>query len=82
MENVRNISNVQLMLDGAFFCHIEVFDEWGKTWDAVTYVAREGDPAPVNCWLISEIDTGRYPISQWAPPPDPEPTPSSGPAVL
>ncbi|CAB4169361.1 hypothetical protein UFOVP895_1, partial [uncultured Caudovirales phage] len=39
MKNVKNISNIQLMVDGAFFCHIEVFDEWSKTWDAVTYVA-------------------------------------------
>lgn len=83
MENARNLNSVQIMPDGTYICQIELLDAWTGSWESVPYCAREGDPAPVNLWILAEIATGQYSISQWVPPEPPQPpAPSEGPAVL
>jgi hypothetical protein len=68
--------------DGAYKCTISLYDEWTKTWEAdVTYIARAGDPAPVNVWILEQIATGAYnPINACPLPPPPTP-PGEGPTV-
>ena len=47
--------------DGGYECVVDLFDEWTQAWEQdVPYVAREGDPAPVNKWIIEQIATGSY----------------------
>jgi hypothetical protein len=62
--------------DAAYRCTVDIWDEWNQEWDNVPYCAREGDPAPVNQWILEQIATGAYdPISACPiPPPPPQPT--------
>ena len=80
MDQAKNLTVVCQYEDGAYYCTIELFDAWSQTWEIVPYVARRGDPAPVNVWIIEQIDTGAYdPIDACPiPPPPPEPTHPAG----
>ena len=72
MELARNITNVVRYPDGAHCCDIELFDPWTQTWTACKYVARDGDPAPVNQWILGELATGLYEITDWVASEEPE----------
>ena len=71
MTEARNISDVQRLPDGGYFCTVELFDDWTKSWEEVVYCARPGDPAPVNKWILSELETGVYDIVDYVEPPQP-----------
>jgi len=75
MDNVKNLTVICRWQDGAYNCTIDLFDDWTKTWEnAVPYTARSGDPAPVNIWIIDQINTGAYdPIDACPIPPTPIP---------
>lgn len=81
MDNVKNLQVICQWQDGGYNCTISLFDDWTQTWeDNVPYVARSGDPAPVNKWILEQIATGAYdPIDACpVPPPPPEPTQPAG----
>ena len=79
----RNITDIQAMPDGSYVCRIELFDDWNGTWGEVPYTARQGDPAPMNCYILSEIATGNYVVTQWtAPEAANPPSYSEGPTVI
>lgn len=68
--------------DGAYRCTVSLYDAWTQTWeDNVPYIARAGDPASVNIWILEQIATGAYdPISACPSPPPPPPA-GEGPTV-
>lgn len=68
MDIAKNIQDVVRMPDNSFLCKIELFDDWTDTWETVPYSARAGDKAPVNNWILSELATGNYVITDWVPP--------------
>lgn len=70
MQHVRNLANVRAMPDGAFLCDVEMMDD-GGAWVAVPYIARPGDAAAANQWILAEIATGAYAVQPFAPPPEP-----------
>jgi hypothetical protein len=75
MENVKNLKVICQLEDGAYNCTVDMFDTWAKAWDDnVSYVARRGDPAPVNVWIIEQIATGSYNPIDACPIPPPETT--------
>lgn len=88
MENVRNLIVVCVDPDGAYHCTIDLFDPWAQTWEEnVPYVARAGDPAPVNQWILEQIATGAYDPINACPIPVPPVPPSevtgeNGPTVV
>jgi hypothetical protein len=68
----------------AYICTVDLWDDWSQSWETnVPYVARAGDPAPVNVWIIEQIGTGEYdPIDACPlPPPPAEQVPGSGPVI-
>ena len=71
METARNLKVICQWQDGGYSCTIDLYDAWTQTWETdVPYCARLGDPAPVNVWIIEQIDTGAYnPISACPIPP-------------
>jgi len=76
METAKNLTVICQYQDGAYSCTVDLWDDWTKTWEEnVPYSARAGDPAPVNVWIIQQIDTGAYnPIGPCPLPPPPPPT--------
>jgi len=70
LDYVRNIKNVRRTPDGAYRCEIEMQDNLTKEFFPTTYCARAGDNAPVNTWILEEIETGNYVITDMtvAPP--------------
>ena len=62
MDNVKNLRVLcKWEDDGGYNCLIDILDDWTQTWEAdVPYTARKGDPAPVNKWIIEQIETGSY----------------------
>ena len=46
-SNLRNVSRYS---DGAYHCTIDIDGE------ACVYVARAGDPAPLNNWILGQIE--------------------------
>jgi len=47
--------------DGGLNCLVDMWDDWSKTWELdVPYVARKGDPAPCNIWILNQIANGSY----------------------
>ena len=72
---VKNLIVVCQEPDAAYRCTIDMYDAWNQAWETVPYTARRGDPAPVNVWIIEQIDTGAFdPINACVFPPPPEPT--------
>jgi hypothetical protein len=85
MNDVKNFVVMCQLADGAYKCIISLYDNWTQTWeDNIPYIARRGDHAPVNVWIIEQIDTGAYdPISECPlPPPLSSPEPTEAPSVL
>jgi hypothetical protein len=85
MENAKNLIVICQYEDGAYNCTVDLYDAWTQTWEEdVSYCARHGDPAPVNVWIIEQIDTGAYdPISACPIPPTPtQPAGDNGPTVI
>jgi hypothetical protein len=79
MTIAQNLVVICQEIDGAYRCTVDVWDQWSQTWENVPYIARSGDPAPVNVWIIEQIDTGAYdPIDACPLPPPPEPTQPAG----
>ena len=75
--NVKNLKVIcKEQIGEGYRCTIDMYDAWTQTWEEnIQYVARAGDPAPVNVWIIEQINTGIYdPINACALPPPPEPT--------
>lgn len=60
MENVKNLKINYQYEDGAYDCILDMYDEWNHVWDTVPYIARKGDPAPINKWIIEQIDTKQF----------------------
>jgi len=87
MDMVKNLKVICQWQDGSYNCTVDMYDTWTQTWETdVLYAARRGDPAPVNVWIIEQIDTGAYdPISACpipdAPTPPSEVTGDGGPLV-
>jgi hypothetical protein len=83
MDNLaKNLNVICQWVDGGYNCTVDLWDSWSQTWEiAVQYCAREGDPAPVNQWIIEQIGTGAYdPIGACQVLADAPP--SDGPVVL
>jgi len=58
---VRNLNNICLMPDGAYLCYVDLWNKQIEEWELnVRYVARTGDTAPVNLWILEQIATGNY----------------------
>jgi hypothetical protein len=87
MPIAQNLVVICQEQDGAYRCTVDLYDDWTQSWEEnVPYIARRGDPAPVNVWIVEQIDTGAYnPISACPIPPAPLPasevTGSNGPTV-
>jgi hypothetical protein len=86
MEPYKNLVVTCETSDGAYLCTLDLYDPWTQQYDNVNYVARAGDPAPANIWILDQIATGAYdPISACPIPPDPTPPSevqgSGGPSV-
>ncbi len=77
MSNVKNIRDVQILPDGAYLCTIDLYDEGSNSWGECQYCARAGDNAPANIFILSEINTGNYPITEFVEPPVIEQVPPS-----
>lgn len=60
---VRKIRNVQRIEDDAYSCTVEFFIEQEQVWKRMPYVARKDDSSPVNEWIINQISTGKYKIT-------------------
>lgn len=69
MSNVKNIRNIQILPDGAYLCTIDLYDEWSNLWDECQYCARAGDNASANIFILNEINTGNYTITEFVEPP-------------
>jgi hypothetical protein len=86
LDYAKNIRNVRRTPDGAFRCEIDMHDNFTKEFISTTYCAREGDKSPINLWILSEIATDNYSITemQVAPqtPGPTGPTGSGGPTVV
>lgn len=85
MSNLaKNLIVVCQWADGAYNCTIDLWDDWNQAWEgSVKYCARAGDPAPVNKWILEQIETGAYaPVEACPVDPIVPPEPSSGPVVL
>ena len=50
MMSAANLRNVSRYADGAYHCTIDIDGE------ACIYVARAGDPAPLNIWILDRIE--------------------------
>jgi len=74
MTAAQNLTNIVRYDDGSYSCTLELYDDWYKTWEPASYIAREGDPAPVNEWIITEIATGNYTITDYVKPEQPYPS--------
>jgi hypothetical protein len=87
MDTLKNLIVICQWQDGSYNCTVDMYDNWNQTWEEnIPYCARRGDPAPVNVWIIEQIDTGAYdPISACPIPPPPTPpsevTGDNGPLV-
>lgn len=47
--------------NGGYNCLVDMWDDWSKAWELdVPYVARAGDPAPCNVWILDQIATGAF----------------------
>ena len=79
----RNLAVICQEEDGAYNCTIEIYDDWSSAWLAIRYVARRGDPAPANIWIIEQIETGAFaPVGPCPLPPEPtQPYGDIGPSV-
>lgn len=81
MPVAQNLVVICQWEDGAYNCTVDIWDSWTQTWEKnVPYVARAGDPAPVNQWILEQIATGAYDPIDACPvsPPPPEPTQPDG----
>lgn len=67
MSEAQNLTNVRVMPDGAWLCNIDLRLP-GEDWEPVEYCARRGDKAPVNLWIIEQIDAGAVTVTDWVPP--------------
>jgi hypothetical protein len=77
MDTVKNFQVICQYEDGAYNCTISLYDTWTQTWeDNISYCARRGDPAPVNVWIINQIDSGAYGSIDACPIPPEPPAPS------
>ena len=74
MPVAQNLTVICQWQDGAYNCTVDIWDDYSQSWDTdCPYTAREGDPAPVNQWILEQIATGAYnPISACPIPPPPE----------
>ena len=74
MPIAQNLTVICQWQDGAYNCTVDIWDDYTQSWDTdCNYCAREGDPAPVNQWILEQIATGAYnPISACPIPPPPE----------
>jgi len=76
MENLRNLSKLELMEDGAMICKLEMYDDWNDKWETVNFVYRSTDKAPTSKWVEKQIEEGNAPeITIFVRPP---PTPIPG----
>jgi hypothetical protein len=71
MEIAKNLTVICQWQDGSYNCTVDIWDESSQSWDLdCSYCAREGDPAPVNVWIMDQINTGAYsPVSACPIPP-------------
>jgi hypothetical protein len=78
MNVAQNLTNILKDPNGAYMCTVDIWDNWTQAWiPAVYYTAVEGDPAPVNQWILAEIAKGTYTIGTYTPPPPPPPKTST-----
>jgi hypothetical protein len=83
MEQFKNLVVICQYQDGSYKCTLDIYDEWTKTWSNTLYVARSGDSAPANVWIIQQIATGAYdPISACPIPVPPQDSGSGSPTVI
>jgi len=85
MSNLaKNLIVMCRWADGAYSCTIDLWDDWNQVWElSVSYCARAGDPAPVNKWILEQIEAGSYGSIEACPiPVPPVIEPSDGPVVL
>ena len=59
MAEAQNLTNVRLLPDGGWLCNIDLKLP-GEDWEAAEYCARRGDKAPVNLWIIEQIDAAQW----------------------
>jgi hypothetical protein len=84
MEKVKDLIVICQFEDSAYKCTVSLYDNWTQTWEEnVPYIARSGDYAPVNVWILEQIATGAYnPIDTCPLPPEPtQPFGDVGPTV-
>jgi len=69
-DNLRNLSKVELMPDGAYLCKLEQYDSWNKIWETIPYVYRSTDISQtvVGSWIKEQIDSNTVTITEWVPP--------------
>jgi hypothetical protein len=47
--------------DGAYKCIVDIWNDFSNVYDEQChYTAREGDPAPINLWILGQIATGIF----------------------
>lgn len=72
MENLKNLSKLELMEDGAMICKLEMYDDWNDKWETLNFVYRSSDKAPTSRWVEEQIQSGNAPeITIFVPPPPP-----------
>lgn len=59
----RKIRNVRQIEEDVYVCDVELFVESQQNWSKTVYVARKGDESPVNQWILDQLLTGKYKIT-------------------
>ena len=60
---VRKLRNVVLIDDETYTCSIELYSKTEDKWNRTNYVSKKDDPSPVNQWILNQISTGKYKIT-------------------
>jgi hypothetical protein len=69
INTLRNLTKLQLMEDGAYYCELEMYDEWYETWTITPFVYNASDRSATKKWIDKQIEDGTAPpVTEWVNP--------------
>ena len=68
-NNFKNLSKVELMVDGSYMCTLEYYDDWYKTWETIPYVYNtDANLTPAGSWIKDQIAANTVTITEYIVP--------------